>query len=105
MNYILPEMSEYGYYSAPQSEYAPGLLVFPDEFMPVFYPEDKQAAGFVTIRHDGETVTDCRWNEEAYQAWLAALPEPVDPPEPPPTELEQLRADVDFLAALQGVSL
>lgn len=26
-------------------------------------------------------------------------------PEPPPTELEQLRADVDFLAAMEGVSL
>lgn len=26
-------------------------------------------------------------------------------PEPPPSEAEQLRADVDFLAAMQGVSL
>ncbi len=26
-------------------------------------------------------------------------------PEPPPSEQEQLRADVDFLAAMQGVSL
>ena len=105
MYYLHLEPNPSGGYSAPQTIYAPGLLAFPDEFMPVFYPEDKQAAGFVTIQHDGETVTDCRWNEEAYQAWLAALPEPVDPPEPPPTELEQLRADVDFLAAMQGVSL
>lgn len=30
-------------------------------------------------------------------------PEPV--PEPEPTEAERLRADVDFLAALQGVTL
>ena len=32
-------------------------------------------------------------------------PEPEPEPETPPTELEQLRADIDFLAAMQGVSL
>ena len=32
-------------------------------------------------------------------------PEPEPEPEAPPTELEQLRADIDFLAAMQGVSL
>ena len=41
----------------------------------------------------------------------ARIGDPYDPPPPPepepapPTELEQLRADVDFLAAMQGVSL
>jgi len=28
-----------------------------------------------------------------------------DPPEPAPSQLEQLRADVDYIAALQGVTL
>lgn len=32
-------------------------------------------------------------------------PEPEPEPEAPPTELEQLRADIDFLAALGGVEL
>ena len=32
-------------------------------------------------------------------------PEPEPEPETPHTELEQLRADIDFLAAMQGVSL
>lgn len=32
-------------------------------------------------------------------------PEPEPEPETPPTDLEQLRADIDFLAAMQGVSL
>ena len=33
------------------------------------------------------------------------VPEPEPDPEPEPTETEQLRADVDFLAAMAGVSL
>lgn len=37
--------------------------------------------------------------EEEISADRAAIPEP------PPTAQEQLRADVDFLAAMQGVSL
>ena len=33
------------------------------------------------------------------------VPEPEPEPEPEPTETERLRADVDFLAAMAGVSL
>lgn len=33
------------------------------------------------------------------------VPDPEPEPEPEPTETEQLRADVDFLAAMAGVSL
>lgn len=33
------------------------------------------------------------------------VPDPEPQPEPEPTETEQLRADVDFLAAMAGVSL
>lgn len=81
----------------------PGLVAFPDEFLPIFYPEDKQAAGFVTIIHDGETVTDCQWNEAAYQAYLDSLPEPVEPPEepnPPATLEDRLTAVEAETAAL-----
>ena len=34
-----------------------------------------------------------------------AVPEPEPEPQPEPTETEQLRADVDFLAAMAGVTL
>ena len=34
-----------------------------------------------------------------------AVPEPEPEPEPEPTETEQLRADVDFLSAMMGVTL
>ena len=51
---------------------------------------------FVNIEVDGQTVT-------AITAGTVPEPEPV--PEPKPTETEQLRADVDFLAAMAGVTL
>ena len=59
-----------------QSTPAPGLLEFPDKFMPIFYPSDKRAAGFVTITDDGQRVTSCVWDEVAYQAWCAENPAP-----------------------------
>lgn len=57
-----------------QSTPAPGLLEFPDRFMPIFYPDGKRAAGFVTITDDGTTVTSCVWDEEAYQEWCEENP-------------------------------
>ncbi len=33
------------------------------------------------------------------------VPDPEPQPEPEPTETEQLRADIDFIAAMTGVSL
>lgn len=110
MNYLNPTPGTSGAYPALQSVPAPGLLAFPEEFLPVFYPPDKQAAGFVEIEHDGETVTGCRWNEEAYQAHLASLPEPGDPePEPPALEerVAALESETAEIAAAveRGMSL
>ena len=70
MNYINPNNL------SVQSTPAPGLLEFPDEFMPIFYQEGKRAAGFVRITDDGTTVTSCVWDEDAYQAWCEENPEP-----------------------------
>jgi len=53
--------------------------------------------GIPLYRWDGEKVVH-RTAEE-----IAADREAI--PEPPPSEQAQLRADVDFLAAMQGVSL
>lgn len=63
-------------YNFVQSNPSPGLLEFPDEFMPEFYKQDKRAAGFVNIVDDGKRVTSCVWNEEEYQAWCAENPAP-----------------------------
>lgn len=98
MMYIDPTRRENGSYGNMQSNRAPGMVAFPDEFMPEFFKVDKQAAGFCVIEHDGETVTSCTWDEDAYQAYIASLPEPE--PEQPTAE-EQLRADVDYLLMLQ----
>lgn len=58
-----------------QSNPAPGLVYFPDEFLSEYFKEGKRAAGFVKIEHDGEKVTSCVWDEEAYQKWAEENPE------------------------------
>ncbi len=68
--------------------------LFPDgEENPAIYTMD----GIPLYKWDGEKVV-LRTSEEI-EADRAAIPEP------PPSELERIRADVDFLAAMQGVSL
>ena len=51
---------------------------------------------FVDIQVEGNKVI-------SMTAGVVPAPEPE--PEPEPTETEQLRADVDFLSAMMGVSL
>lgn len=60
---------------------------------PALHTED----GIPLYRWDGGRVV--RRSEEEVQADRAALPAPA------PSEQERLRADVDFLAAMQGVTL
>lgn len=60
---------------------------------PPLYTED----GIPLYCWDGERVV--RRSEEEVQTDRAALPAPA------PSEQERLRADVDFLAAMQGVAL
>lgn len=81
--YLTPKKSIDGAYPPLQSSRAAGLLRFPEEFVPVFYPSDKRFAGFVNITDDGETVLTCEWNEEAYLAYAEAHPE-TEPEEPEP---------------------
>lgn len=77
-----------------QSTPAKNLLIFPDEFIPVYFPLDKRAAGFVAITDDGETVTSCEWNEEAYQTWCAENPEPDYLAEAKAARIAQSKADL-----------
>lgn len=51
---------------------------------------------FVDIQVEGSKVVSMT---------AGVVPEPEPDPEPEPTETEQLRADVDFLAAMAGVTL
>ena len=51
---------------------------------------------FVDIQVEGQRVVSMT---------AGVVPDPEPQPEPEPTETEQLRADVDFLAAMAGVTL
>lgn len=79
---LLTDQGGYQFRLAPDGEENPSLLT-----------ED----GIPLYRWDGERVV--RRSEEEVQADRAAIPPP------PPSEQERLRADVDFLAAMQGVTL
>ena len=55
-----------------------------------------------TIFADEAFVTTyCEANGYTYEI----IPEPIEETESQPTEMEQLRADVDYIAALMGVEL
>lgn len=100
--YLNPIKSIDGAYPPLQSSRAAGLLRFPEEFVPVFYPADKRFAGFVNITDDGETVLTCEWNDEAYLAYAEAHPEaePEEPePKPEPSVWDELAA-----AYMEGVN-
>ena len=51
---------------------------------------------FVDLTVEGNTVVTMT---------AGVVPEPEPEPEPEPTETEQLRADIDYLAAMTGVTL
>lgn len=49
---------------------------YPDEFVSIFYAEDKRVSGFVKYEVDASnTVTSVEWNDEAYDAYIANLPD------------------------------
>ena len=74
-----------GSYPALQSWTSPNCpdthYFYPDEFFDLFYPKDKQCAGFITYEANDEahTVTSVTWNDEAYDAYIASLPAPYVP--------------------------
>lgn len=98
MYYIRQTPSHSDGYPAPQSSPAPGLLALPEKFLPMFLENN----GFVTLTIEDSAVTGMEPNLEAWEAWKTSLPEPTPAP---PTALEQLRADMDFIAIMTGVEL
>ena len=62
----------------------------------------QECGGFVTLTVEDGVLTAITGDKEAYQAYLDSLPEPE---EPEPTREDRLRADLDFLAAMEGVEL
>ena len=58
--------------------------------------------GFIVPTVTDNVVTSFVCNTEAWELWKASLPIP-QPPQP--TETEKLRADVDFIAVMTGVTI
>lgn len=61
-----------------------------DKYETIFYSTDP--AGFVNITVENNTVTSMTVNTEAYNAYLASLPEPEPEPDREPTADEILNA-------------
>lgn len=78
MKYLNPQKRLDNSYGALQETSANRLLEFPDNFLPEFHKDGKQAAGFVDIEYNETAVTSCTWNESAYQKWLAQQPDPAE---------------------------
>ena len=81
-----------------QSTYAPGLLPLTPEQESVYLEHN----GFVRITSTDPVEIEA--DTEAWEAWKKAETE-KPAPVTPPTELEQLRADVDYLSAMTEVML
>lgn len=103
MYIVSEEKNEYNQYACIQTwenkEIPNGFLEFPEDKWGVFFPSDKKGCGFVDFRIDGKKIIDVIWNEEAYQAYLASLPEPEEP-NPPATLEDRLTAVEAETAAL-----
>lgn len=81
MRYIMrKEAGSAGCYNAIQSwnsnNLPNGYVWFPENFMNVFYMPGKKCAGYVTptFNEAGDTLVDLKWNDEAYNAYVASLP-------------------------------
>ena len=79
-----------------------GYAMFPETLDSAdFYAHN----GFVVMTIENingiDTVTSYKPNIEAWESWKASLPEISEEP----TELEQLRADIDYIAMETGVEL
>lgn len=97
MLYINPNKNEMGGYYSPQSTYANGLVQFPEELLSEFIEYN----GFVSLTIENNTVIAITPEVEKWEAWKATQTEP----EATPTEMQQLRADIDYIAIMTGVEL
>ena len=97
MYYIQDKPNTLGAYAPPQSLKAKGLFEFPEEFIETFV----QYNGFVILTVENKTVTDIKVNTDAWEKWKAEQTNKVQEV----SEMEQLRADVDYIAIMMGVEL
>lgn len=98
MYYLNSNQNPSGAYSAPMSNYKPGMLKLPDELLSDFLAYN----GFVTLTLEGDTITAVTPNTEAWSAWAASVPEET---EPAPTQLDRVEAQVTYTAMMTDTLL
>lgn len=97
MLYISTEKNKWGGYYSPQSTYADGLVAIPEELLDEFLDYN----GFVSLTVENNVVVAISPEVELWEEWKATQTEPT----PTPSAMEQLRADVDYIAIMTGVEL
>ena len=94
--YIRPTPNAGGAYPSPQSSAARGLVQFPDTFLDTFLDYN----GFVTLTIENNTVTAIKPNTEAWEAWKAEQPEPVEPEPTPQEDTDAMLVDHEYRITL-----
>lgn len=94
--YIQPTPTDVGAYTSPQSSAARGLVQFPDAFLDTFLAYN----GFVTLTIENNAVTEIEPNTEAWEAWKAEQPEPVEPEPTPQEDTDAMLVDHEFRITL-----
>ena len=94
--YIQPTPTDVGAYTSPQSSAARGLVQFPDAFLDTFLAYN----GFVTLTIENNTVTAIEPNAEAWEAWKAEQPEPVEPEPTPQEDTDAMLVDHEYRITL-----
>lgn len=92
-----PAIQEGNFRSVPE-----GYALWPDNLSTESFYEHN---GFVTITIQDGIVQSYVPNLDAWADWKASLPPEEPEAAAAPTEQEQLRADVDYLAIMTGVTL
>ena len=94
--YVQPTPNPSGAYPAPQLNRAPGLLYLPDVYLDTFLAYN----GFVTLTITDDTVTAIEPNTEAWEAWKAEQPEPVEPKPTPQEDTDAMLVDHEYRITL-----
>lgn len=94
--YIQPTPNPSGAYPAPQSNHAPGLVYLPDAYLETFFSYN----GFVVLTITDNAVTAIESNTEAWEAWKAEQPEPVEPEPTPQEDTDAMLVDHEYRITL-----
>lgn len=99
MYYINSTPNTSGNYGNPMGQPFEGCISLPDGLLSDYI----EARGFVIPSIENGSVVSLETNQEALDAYLADHPETE--PEETVSEMDQLRADIDYIAAMTSIEL